>query len=293
MGNELINGTYVGSEGGISGGFEYALYNCSSKGGNEPGIKTTGASKNSTVVKCYGKSNLSNGMELTGVNPVLDCIGEAEDTEKAGLFLNGCISQDIVGYSLLGAGIIIQFGHVNGAEGRTGAQVDAPYTFFPNAGITLWNIQSAQNASGYASSVGIGMAIVNTGIAITSHVLNSSGYSLSGSTIGIGMYIKTDQQDSTLANTIILQNCSASANISSCIILQSPVEPGTSSISLLNCTFNTLSDVGIGIKSVGTNGVIAYSNCSFRIGENSFGIATQSITQAITNTHDNQGNILL
>ena len=89
-----------------------------------------------------------------------------------------------------------------------------------------------------------------------------------------------------------MQNCSAFSKSKACEVEQNPTV-SASNTSFLNCAFTTKNDGGFGIRSFGTNDIISYSNSSFKIGSNPLGTATLAVIQKITNTSDNQGNILL
>ena len=281
-----------GSEGGIFLIGDYELRNCHAIGTAFPGIQSNRYS-NGAVFDCIGKSNTSDGIDLSDLYLVSNCIGYAYAADKAGLLLTLCSSENISGWSTLGSGIVIVNGEITGANGRTNAENPGSGTY-PNSGIVLHAVRSAQNIAGYSFAKARGLSIIGRGENIsTMFISNSSGHSsdLFPTSGGIGIHIKLDDSlDSLFNNDLILQNCSAYSESNACVVEQNPTS-FLSDTSFLNCAFTTKDDAGVGINSIGTNNLISYSNCSFKTGNNTSGTSTLAVIQKIANTSDNKGNI--
>jgi hypothetical protein len=279
----------TGSQGGISCGTNYILNKCYATGTQEPGIKTTGTTTVGNIIDCIGTSSLSNGIELNSALIVTNCIGNSYGIDKAGILLTECYSKNLTGYSSRGSGIIIVEGETSGSEGKTDIDGDGA-GLYPNSGIVLVDVGSIQNVTGYSFGFAKGLSIIGTGIESNMIISNSSGHNNSEN--GIGIYVKLDESAGSLYNDVTLQNCSAFSKSKACEVEQNPTV-SNSNTSFLNCAFTTVNNIGVGIKSIGTNNIISYSNCSFKIGTNPLGLAIVAVVQKITNTSDNQGNTLL
>lgn len=286
----LIGASVVSGQGGIALGDDYILNDCYSVGGNQPGISTQGLPKNTLVVNCIGESSAAEGIALSSTE-VVNCVGIHDGSgQKSGVYLNGCNSVGIKGYSITGSGVIIEGGMINGCNGRTSAIIASGSYIY--AGVQLINVLIAQDVHGLSDGDinATGMAVIREGVAGYSRISNSSGTSNNASTTGLTVVVNNAQDTNT--NNLTFENCSASGFVRACELDSSNSDPlHQNLITMLNCSFNTDDNAGICIEGTNTNKLLAYANCVFRTGDNSAGTPLVNITQTITNTPDLQGNV--
>lgn len=285
----LLGAKVKGSVGGIALGFTYAIRDCFAQGISDSGIKTIGSPKTASVINCKASSQGANAIDLLATS-VIDCIGvSTNENSNAGVYLNGCNSQHISGFSSRGSGVVIEFGNILGCEGSTVSTV-SPIFAYPMSGVVLLNVSSAQDVYGFTEGdVNTrGLTAINTGFTVISGYLNCSGSC--ENTNNIGGLIIANEDDATNDNNMTFSNCSFLGDSTACELDVNPVV-ATSNITISNSSFVSKQDAGVCIKSLGTSGNLNYANCSFKTGNNSLGTPLAAVVQTITNTPDIQGNI--
>lgn len=291
----INDGTLTGAsieadQGGIALGQDYYLRDCYAFGANQPGLSTVGSAKNTLVVNCTGQSSDVAGISLSSTE-VVNCVGiHSGSGQAAGVYLNGCKSVGIKGYSITGSGVIIEGGMIDGCHGRTSAIIAS--AGYMHAGVQLINILLAQDVHGFSDGdpSATGMTVVREGTALYSRFVNCSGVTNIVGTTGLTIVVNNAQD--TNKNILTFENCSASGNIRACELDSSNSDPAYENvITMFNCSFNTDANNGICIEGTNTNKLLAYANCVFRTGEDSAGTPLVDIIQTITNTPDLQGNM--
>lgn len=260
---------------GLFANADYEVINLYAKATSNNGIRMSGG--NSKLINCYGYSTSGSGIAVSGGGcAVTNCTGVSNSGN--GLYINNGKITDSTGISNGTHGIVVAGGIMNNCKGFSagGNGIHAYYC----------NIYSCY---GY-SSAGIGIHMVSS----PTFASDCTGYSTS--TYGI---------HSAEVGTKSLVNCIAISDAATALYLYSQA---------LNCTAisNWNNAAGHGIL---LNGIATITNCTIRttnasansiIGNaayvvkyanNSYMGATTpinaNVTQGITNTQDNQGNILI
>jgi len=287
-----------GYYGGIALSDYVEIKDCIGKGINQSGIKVFGAIKEGTMFNCKGYSS-SGPQQHAGIHSefanmkVSNCFGYCASLGD-GVFLGNCESTSITGISNGGSGVVINGRNCTSITGKTYSN-EIPDTNLI-AGVVLNDVESATNINGTSEGLdipGIAIGQYQSGLfGSPSVVLNANG---KGKNIGCSIY-QTLGGDGT-ANKLMIQNSSFHAeslnNAVACTIEKN--QNFGNRINILNSSFTTREANAIGIEGIGVVAQVRYSNCSFAFGLDSIGNnpTTVNVTQLITNTQDNQGNILL
>ena len=240
--------------------------------GNGGGINNAGIIKN-----CYGR-----GINVYGINnsgTAYNCIGE--DFSVTGFnntgYAFGCTGNGYTGYGAGG----ININCIGFSSASTG--------FYVNGG------SQSYNCSGY-STAGNGIYMIN------GRISNCTAYSAAGNALGF---------TNSGSNVSLVYNCTLSSLAAATINANNSTASCKIYNSFIECTWNNASGHGIvcnhnGLEIVNNSIIIANASANainaasaktISYANNAFKGATTpvnaNITQGITNTHDNQGNILI
>lgn len=236
---------------------------------------------------------------------IINCHSTFKGANYHTLISSGGVAMNCSATALTSGGYAASFNNSGIALNCTGKSISV--AGFGNSG-------KAENCSGYSSS--------STGFSNSGVILNCSGYSISG--VGLGGYngqyfgcigYSTGNYGISVSNgndgQVHITNCSGISTAASAgYFSYSPNNGG-----IKNCTFKSLynSSAGHGIELTSFNNSVngcniyvtgAGANCIYKAAAGTIKYASNifegattpvnaNITQGITNTHDNQGNILM
>ena len=258
---------------GLFANADYELINLYAKATSNNGIRIAGVS--SKLTNCYGYSTSGNGINV-GNSTVTNCTGISNS--GTGLYISNGRITDCTGISSGASGIVCGGGVMNNCKGFSSGTI----------GIQAYycNIYSC---FGY-STAGVGIHMVSS----PTFASDCTGYSTT--TYGI---------NSAEVGTKVLVNCTAISDAAVALWLYG---------SALNCTaisnWNNIAGHGILLNGIATitnctikttnasaNSIIGGAAYVVKYANNSYIGATTpinaNVTQGITNTQDNQGNILI
>ena len=258
---------------GMFANADYEVIDLYAKATSNNGIRMSGF--NSKLTNCYGYSTSGSGIAI-GNSTVTNCTGVSNT--GAGLYINNGKITDCTGISSGTHGIVVAGGVMNNCKGFSagGSGIHAYYCNiyscygYSTAGVGIWMVSSptfASDCTGYSTTTyGINSAEVGT-----KSLVNCTA--ISDAAVALWLY------GSAL-------NCTAICNWNN-VAGHGILLNGIATIT--NCTIKTTNASANSIIG-GAAYVVKYANNSY------IGATTPinaNVTQGITNTQDNQGNILI